>query len=333
MMLDYIGIFVQQRREIWRSAVKYGWHPKYWASTASKRSDSEGEQPKRLSERGSGGPNRKRDNKNPKGPTGTHSLPADPNEGQFCQGCGRKNHTREVCDRKQHPDYNHTGDWSDSEALRRLRANNVVDKKGNVYTVLPFAKRADGSPYTPPEPAKGPKSLGKRKTGELLTDYHECHECETAAWDRINVLNASYDDSHAVSASIYINDRELTLAVLFDTGALQGNYVSKRTAEWLRENGATMDEAPCRVCSAFNECILIKNKFNFNIRFKQVVSDHTPVREAESPNPKHTHESGIDGISSMKHATPTPKIHFIFLWCKSIIQNPYYKIIKSPSEN
>ena len=278
MMLDLIGTFVQQRREIWRAAVKYGWHPKYWASAASKRTDTEGEQQKKLSDRGSGGSFKKREDKTPKNPTSMNSVPANPNAGQLCQGCGRKNHTRETCDRKQHPDYNHIGDWSDSETLRKLKANNVVDRQGVVYTVLPYGKRADGTPYNPPEPPRGPKPLGKRKTGEEppgCHDCNECHECKTSAWECVNVLNTSYDDSHAVPVSIHVYDHHLTLNVLLDTGALQGNYVSKRTAEWLRTNGATMSEEPCRICSAFNDCVLIKNKFNFNISFKQVASIHT----------------------------------------------------------
>ena len=113
------------------------------------------------------------------------------------------------------------------------------------------------------------------------------------------MLNASDDDSNTVSAIINVHNRNLTVAVLFDTGALQGNYVNKRTADWLRTNGATVDEAPCRVCSAFNECVLIKNNFNFNIRFKNL-ANNTPSRlkyerEAICP-PPNTHESDVDGL-------------------------------------
>ena len=165
MMLDQIGTFIQQRREIWRSATKYNWHPKYWILGSQKRDDSGGDQQKKLIDRGGGGGGqiKRRDDKPPKDPTNTNQPLASPNEGQLCQGCGRKNHTRDVCDRKHHPDYNHTGDWSASDTLRKLKANNVVDKKGNPYTVLPFARRADGSPYTPPVVEKAPVNLGKRK--------------------------------------------------------------------------------------------------------------------------------------------------------------------------
>ena len=97
MMLDVIGTFVQQRREIWCSAMKYNWHPKYWAPTSSKRDDSGGEQPKKVLDRGgSGKPKREERARSPKDHTPTHKPQATPNEEQLCQGCGRNNHTREV---------------------------------------------------------------------------------------------------------------------------------------------------------------------------------------------------------------------------------------------
>ena len=198
MMLDLIGTFVQQRREIWRSATAYNWHPKYWAATSAKRDELGGNTMKRGIDRG--GVGKKREEKPLRDQSLNQQPPANPNEGQLCQGCGRKNHTRDVCDRKHHPDYNHNGDWSDSETLRKLKANNVVDKKGVLYTVLPFAKRADGSPYTPPEAPKAPAKLGKRKKGITYCDCHECHDCTTDEWDRVYALNTSFDDVRAPSS-------------------------------------------------------------------------------------------------------------------------------------
>ena len=45
-----------------------------------------------------------------------------------------------------------------------------------------------------------------------------------------NRLNTSYDDSHTVFVSIRVNNRNLTIAVLFDRVAEKGNLVSKEVA-------------------------------------------------------------------------------------------------------
>ena len=108
-------------------------------------------------------------------------------------------------------------------------------------------------------------------------------------WNRVDVLNTSHDDSNAIAVNIEANSCDLPTAVLFDTGARQGNYVSKRTVEWLRTSRATVDKVPCRVCSIFTDWVLIKTNFNFNIRLNQVFSSHIPLvikREAENSTPQ-----------------------------------------------
>lgn len=37
-----------------------------------------------------------------------------------CQGCGREDHSRGDCRLKEHPDYNHTGEWIHSSAYKAL---------------------------------------------------------------------------------------------------------------------------------------------------------------------------------------------------------------------
>ncbi len=55
--------------------------------------------------------------------------------------------------------------------------------------------------------------------------------------------------------------------ILLDTGALQSNYVNKKTAEWLLQHNARSLESNTRVCSAFNQCINITKSFIINLSF------------------------------------------------------------------
>ena len=80
------------------------------------------------------------------------------------------------------------------------------------------------------------------------------------------------DDAYTTPARIMINDAVLNVNILFDTGALQGNYVNENVARWMRTHGAEEIENPCRVCSAFNECVIINNSFICNILFSNLSS-------------------------------------------------------------
>ena len=92
----------------------------------------------------------------------------------------------------------------------------------------------------------------KPKTGN-------CH-CEDLTNDMLNMLQLHEPDaSYTTPAKIMINEFALTVNVLFDTGALQGNYVNEDTAAWMRRHGAEEFNSPTRVCSAFNECVITKN--------------------------------------------------------------------------
>ena len=70
-----------------------------------------------------------------------------------------------------------------------------------------------------------------------------------------------------MSATLVIEDHVLTVNVLFDTGALQGNYLSKDVADWLRQHGATSKDVASRICSAFNDCQLTNNLFTCHLLF------------------------------------------------------------------
>ena len=67
------------------------------------------------------------------------------------------------------------------------------------------------------------------------------------------------DNPHTVISKLIVNENELTINVLFDTGALQNNYINKDTAGWIIKHGGKSTKINCRVCSAFNNCVNITN--------------------------------------------------------------------------
>jgi hypothetical protein len=76
------------------------------------------------------------------------------------------------------------------------------------------------------------------------------------------------DYPHTVIAKLIVNDNELTVNVLLDTGALQNNYINEDTAGWITKHGGKHTRVDSRVCSAFNECVTINNSFKNKICFK-----------------------------------------------------------------
>ena len=115
----------------------------------------------------------------------------------------------------------------------------------------------------------------KRDTPSLTTPKGTptCVECRSHTCDTSDLLMLQrYDHSrssqnHTVSATLVIEDHVLTVNVLFDTGALQGNYLSKDVADWLRQHGATSKDVASRICSAFNDCQLTNNLFTCHLLF------------------------------------------------------------------
>ena len=74
-----------------------------------------------------------------------------------------------------------------------------------------------------------------------------------------------------VHAQININNNNLQISnCLIDSGAMQGNYVNGKVAEWLTRHNATIIETKKRICSCFNECRKYNNVFVNKISFENV---------------------------------------------------------------
>ena len=191
----------------------------------------------------------------PRKPDLDKATPKDgkPDRRKPCQGCGRPGHTRNECKGKEHPDHNKADcEWGDSDAMKQIRAAGLKDKDNNPLELLPWTSRTDGTPYKLP---RWEDTSKKRKRGK-----HVCTSCST---DDLMVLQryARVPQEYTTTASLIVAQSNLTINVLFDTGALQGNYLSTGVADWLMRQGADTRQEPSRICSAFNECVITNNIF------------------------------------------------------------------------
>ena len=181
-----------------------------------------------------------------------------------CNGCGRSGHKRADCKLKDHPEFNKDGDWKESKAYKAIQSGNLRDAKGNKFTCIPFLTTLAGKMLKQPPPPKKDEKSTKQK-GNCL-----CHAIQQ---EQINMIDVhTSDDAYTTPAKIMINDSVLNVNILFDTGALQGNYVNESVARWMRAHGAEEIQNPCRVCSAFDECVIINNSFICNILFSNLSS-------------------------------------------------------------
>ena len=95
-----------------------------------------------------------------------------------------------------------------------------------------------------------------------------CHESDLLTLSR-------YGDErhlHTTPAVIQYAGTQKSVNILFDTGALQGNYLSEDVAGWMRQRGAIAKADSSRVCGAFNNCQLTKNLFSCNLVFSRLAT-------------------------------------------------------------
>ena len=104
----------------------------------------------------------------------------------------------------------------------------------------------------------------KPKKGKSLCEACHVHDLFT--------LSRYGDDGqqHTTSAQLHVNNACMPVNILFDTGALQGNYLSEDVAGWMQRQGAVAKADSSRVCGAFNECQLTKNLFTCNLVFSSL---------------------------------------------------------------
>jgi hypothetical protein len=185
------------------------------------------------------------------------------NTKKLCDGCGRDNHLKANCELQTHPDWNKSGRWEDSEAAKTLSKGITVNGENKTFKTLQFSYRLNGSKVDPPIniPRKDGGAKQKSKFKKLRTSK-SCISCNTCI-DELCMLDNTLenDNPHTVISKLIVNENELTINVLFDTGALQNNYINEDTAGWITKHGEKSTKIDSRVWSAFNNFVTITNSF------------------------------------------------------------------------
>ena len=152
--------------------------------------------------------------------------------------------------------------------MKSIRDRGLKDEKGVLLTTLPFNRRVDGTALKlawDKPPAK------RQKTSK--SPCTTCHEHDL-------LTLARYGDErqrHTVSALLCHNTDTMHVNILFDTGALQSNYLSEDVAGWMRQRGVVAQADSSRVCGAFEQCSLTKFLFNCRPGFSSLVAPSLAV--------------------------------------------------------
>ena len=180
------------------------------------------------------------------------SLASKPSQGEngyhgVCYGCGRRQHKKLSCQLAKHPDFNQsTKAWDES----------VPGKAWSVkgQTVLPWAMTLSGQPWAHP-------TKPDKKRGNDNIDYISLLHTST-------FLNDYTITDATIPCEITLNNNVYNVYALFDTGALQDNYINKTVATWLTSQGALTCGCRKLVCSAFsNVCQTVVGKLSFMLTF------------------------------------------------------------------
>jgi hypothetical protein len=140
--------------------------------------------------------------------------------GVVCKVCGR-NHPG-LCRLRNHPDANMSDkSWPDSEMGKRWKA------KG--HDSLPGRRKLDGDPWV--------KEADKRKTTFRQSGRKHGESWAKAKYEYMYAMQYVDDDEYTLPCQIhneYVTS-PLSIRVLIDTGALQSNYISLKTAARLQK--------------------------------------------------------------------------------------------------
>ena len=176
-----------------------------------------------------------------------------------CRGCGRA-HNPLSCHLESHPDFNRSGGtWAESQqgkAYQRLNQSSIP--KGKKLSI-------DRSALV--EWAPSTKRDHQGRDGKGTTDTM-CMMCTPSAPVSI------FPNTHClISKSGHI----IPTNNLFDTGALQGNYISAEAAKKLREAGHVVSHCNDLVCSVFKQCMRCVGIVHCKIRFYDEHTEHKSI--------------------------------------------------------
>jgi len=184
-------------------------------------------------------------------PANSHQQPL---VSESCYGCGRRSHKTSDCKLLigKHPDANtSSAAWAASDKGKAWLAAG--------FDYCQFERRIDGTAYSfttakPAEGAASPNKFDRRKGGRSEFD-----QLLYQRYDTLFVASVVSDITHTVPMKLLVPETlsPLNVNCLIDTGALQSNYISTRTAAllnatWNKESEkGVLDSSTCCAC---NKC-------------------------------------------------------------------------------
>jgi hypothetical protein len=198
------------------------------------------------------------------GNSGGQQQHAQRDQSNECKGCGRAHSG--VCNRRDHPDWNDTDlPWAESPKGRAWKSLN-----GNSQDRLPYNMKLDTqtsrgwSVYEPQQRDNSQRTNGNSQRSNNNGNARRGNGNGQRNGNRqgmqlINTSRMCYIKSYTLS-TLQVNPN-------MDTGARDGNYISRATAQWLRSQRHVRYPCNSVICSCFNECKVATNKYCFNLNF------------------------------------------------------------------
>jgi hypothetical protein len=136
--------------------------------------------------------------------------------------------------------------------------------KPKPFSNLPWTSRCDGSTWDHPPHPSGKTKSSTGDNGKPFQNNGKRHK----GMETIHTLHIPPITEDTIKTILIHNNHELTIDILLDTGALQGNYISIETANWLRSKGAKASNVNSnKVCSAYGECKHSLGTFTTYLKF------------------------------------------------------------------
>jgi len=194
---------------------------------------------------------------------------------QLCAGCGRS-HSGTCSLAGQHPDFNtEPHPWSESTKGKAWagRMNNYYNEP---HKVLPWTLTLNSTPWDAPH---NPKNRGNnhdsnKNSKKPQNKPRKLNLCLNNLTENItsNKLNTN---TYTLPCIIQVETNKLNKNIhantLIDTGALQGNYISKTLANTLSGVGVCINNNKIHVvCSAVGDCNNYVEELNLKINLKVV---------------------------------------------------------------
>jgi hypothetical protein len=168
-----------------------------------------------------------------------------------------------------HPDYNNENvPWSESTNGKLW--NKRFDKNNNPVKVLPWESTLSGTTWNsaPPIPTSKKRSNNSNFTPNNNNKKRKLFEINNIIDNNTSTI-PNFD--YSLPCLIQVNNNsveDVKSKVLFDTGALHGNYINLKFAKSLSKLGININKLKNHtVCSAFGECYDIVGVVDLNIKF------------------------------------------------------------------